>query len=162
MLLLSGGVSAGKADLVPQVLHSQGVEQIFHKVAIKPGKPVWFGKLSSNENGRPCLVFGLPGNPASSLACFHVFVLPALRRLFGMSAWRSVTTVAKLSKGIDIRGGRTTYWPAVLSEESATCEPLDWRGSADIRAVSAANCLAIFPSEQTSYKTGEEIRVLRL
>ena len=76
VLLLSGGVSAGVLDLVPKVFQELGVRQVFHKVSVKPGKPVWFGVRS--EAGRPTLVFGLPGNPVSSLVCFELFVRPAL------------------------------------------------------------------------------------
>src|SRR5262249_47767571 len=73
MLILSGGVSAGKLDLVPGILQELGVEPHFHKVAMKPGKPVFFGTLGET------VVFGLPGNPVSSLVCFELFVRPAIR-----------------------------------------------------------------------------------
>src|SRR5205823_9213416 len=76
-LVLSGGVSAGKLDLVPGVLEELGVQAHFHKVALKPGKPVFFG----TRNGTS--VFGLPGNPVSALVCFELFVRPAIRRLAG-------------------------------------------------------------------------------
>src|SRR5690606_24617992 len=81
ILILSGGVSAGVLDLVPSVLAEQGVEQVFHKVNMKPGKPLWFGKRQSGT--RTTLVFGLPGNPVSSLVGFHLFVRHALTRLAG-------------------------------------------------------------------------------
>ena len=77
VLLLSGGVSAGKLDLVPGVLQELGVQAHFHKVRIKPGKPLFFGTKGST------LIFGLPGNPVSSLICFELFVRPALARLMG-------------------------------------------------------------------------------
>ena len=72
VLLLSGGVSAGTLDLVPQQLAAAGVEQIFHGVNMKPGKPLWFG--IRRRESRTTLVFGLPGNPVSSLVCFELFV----------------------------------------------------------------------------------------
>src|SRR5262249_12513264 len=74
VLVLSGGVSAGKFDLVPGVLQELGVRAHFHKVALKPGKPLFFGTREG------VLVFGLPGNPVSSFVCFELFVRPALRR----------------------------------------------------------------------------------
>src|SRR5262249_22274153 len=71
MLLLSGGVSAGKLDLVPEVLAELGVRQVFHKVRIKPGQPLWFGVAVAG--GVRCCVFGLPGNPVSSMVCCELF-----------------------------------------------------------------------------------------
>ena len=79
VLILSGGVSAGKLDLVPGVLKELGVEALFHKVAMKPGKPVLFGVTPSKS-----IVFGLPGNPVSSLVCFELFVRPAIRKLMAL------------------------------------------------------------------------------
>ena len=78
VLVLSGGVSAGDLDLVPDTFRRCGVEKVFHKVRLKPGKPVWFGVLR-RAGGATTLVFGLPGNPASSLVCFELFVRPAVR-----------------------------------------------------------------------------------
>ncbi len=80
VLVLSGGVSAGKLDLVPGVLTDLGVDAVFHKVAMKPGKPVFFGMATRAQR---CLVFGLPGNPVSAYVCFELFVRPALRSLDG-------------------------------------------------------------------------------
>ena len=84
ILILSGGVSAGMMDLVPGLLKEQGVEQIFHKVKMKPGKPVWFGVRNSNE--KQTIVFGLPGNPVSSLVGFQLFVRATLDQLTGGTA----------------------------------------------------------------------------
>ena len=77
MLLISGGVSAGVKDLVPGVLAELGVSEQFHKVRIKPGKPLWFGV--SERPGRNTLVFGLPGNPVSTLVSYRLFVAPSCR-----------------------------------------------------------------------------------
>ena len=82
VIILSGGVSAGVLDLVPGVLKSLGVEQRFHKVSIKPGKPVWFG-VHTNQQGKQRYVFGLPGNPVASFVCFELFVRPLLLALAG-------------------------------------------------------------------------------
>ena len=85
MLILSGGVSAGKLDLVPDVLREAGVVAHFHHVRMKPGKPLFFGTL--DRPGQPVprtLVFGLPGNPVSSFVCFELFIRPALNRLRGL------------------------------------------------------------------------------
>ena len=80
VLVLSGGVSMGRFDLVPQVLEELGVRAIFHKVAQRPGKPLWFGMAPSGA-----AVFGLPGNPVSTLVCLTRYVLPALRGSLGQS-----------------------------------------------------------------------------
>ena len=79
VLVLSGGVSAGVMDLVPRVLADLGVEQIFHKLNLKPGKPLWFGV--ARAAGDPTLVFGLPGNPMSSFVCCELFVRPAIAQI---------------------------------------------------------------------------------
>ena len=106
VLLLSGGVSAGVRDFVPQLLDSLGVEKVFHKVQIKPGKPVWFGML--NQDDRRTYVFGLPGNPVSSYVCFLVFVRPLLSIL---SAQRDRLPQKNiLAKDFHHRGDRQTYW----------------------------------------------------
>ena len=94
MLVLSGGVSAGKFDLVPDVLAELGVEQVFHKIALRPGKPLWFGVKDDGE--RRVLVFGLPGNPVSSLVCFELFVRPAIASLAGRGFTESATIQAQL------------------------------------------------------------------
>src|SRR5439155_20593941 len=90
ILVLSGGVSAGKFDLVPQVLAGLGVEPVFHKIALRPGKPLWFGVKEFKD--RRSLVFALPGNPVSSLVCFELFVRPAIEILAsrGFTEWTTI------------------------------------------------------------------------
>src|SRR5690606_21900958 len=80
VLILSGGVSMGKFDLVPQALEACGVRQVFHKVAQRPGKPFWFGMASTGS-----AVFALPGNPVSTLVCLARYVIPAIDRAMGAS-----------------------------------------------------------------------------
>ncbi len=160
VLVLTGGVSAGMLDLVPKVLKSLGVQQIFHKVSLKPGKPVWFG-LHDVDPHR-CLIFGLPGNPVSTFVCFHLLVREALRVLCGEAAIgdespeHGILTVAH-----EIRGDRPTYWPSRLSiiDGKALVEPLDWKGSADQRCLAAANCLAVFPMGNQTYAAGSLIDI---
>jgi molybdopterin molybdotransferase len=110
VLVLSGGVSAGVLDLVPQVLAGLGVKQVFHKVNLKPGKPLWFGVKEQT------LVFGLPGNPVSSLVCFELFVRPAIEKLSGRPPKGLPRLTAKLTQDHKQRGDRPTYWPAVFSQ----------------------------------------------
>src|SRR6185437_2783401 len=130
VLVLSGGVSAGVLDLVPGVLAELGVRQVFHKVRVKPGKPLWFGIYQRGANST--LVFGLPGNPVSSLVCFELFVRPALARLAGRRFAGLPAVTARLTTEFAQRGDREAYHPGLLGEspDGATVEPLRWKGSA--------------------------------
>ena len=162
ILLLSGGVSAGVLDLVPAALAAAGVEQVFHKVELKPGKPLWFGCLI--ENHHPRLVFGLPGNPVSSLVCFELFVRPAIARMSGRRAGAPHHRTGLLTRGHSQRGNRPTYFPSILSEEEdrLTVSPIDWRGSADQRSLVRANGLALFPAGDHDYAAGDAVLTIPL
>ena len=138
ILVISGGVSAGVLDLVPAVLESLGVERVFHKVNLKPGKPLWFGvKEVGQASSLPhkTLVFGLPGNPVSSLVCFELFVRPAIARMLGCEDGGLQRIVARLGRDFHQRGDRVTMFPASLraDDHGITATPLDWRGSGDLR-----------------------------
>ena len=162
ILVISGGVSAGALDLVPPVLIEIGVEQVFHKVKLKPGKPLWFGVFRGEAHVK--LVFGLPGNPVSSLVCFELFVCPAIDCLAGRPPERTAAIKARLCTAHTHKGDRPTYHPAVLRSEGdhRTVEPLDWKGSADMRTLCAADALALFPAGQRRYEPGEVIDVVPL
>jgi molybdopterin molybdotransferase len=162
VLVLSGGVSAGKFDLVPAVLAELGVEKVFHKVALRPGKPLWFG--TKREGDRIVLVFGLPGNPMSSFVCFELFVRPALAALAGRGFTGARTTVARLTRGYDHAGGRIAYLPARLASapDQAAVEILPWHGSADLVTVARANGLARLPVEKRQFLPGDSLEVLAL
>jgi molybdopterin molybdotransferase len=155
MLLVCGGVSAGKKDLVPRVLQNLGTTDIFHKVKIRPGKPLWFGLAPSRtdpmstDSFRP-LVFGLPGNPASVLATSLLFVSRAYAKLAGKEPLiPRGDDPAHLTKPVPHRGDRASYLPARewYDEPSgdSVIEVLDWAGSADLRTFLQANALAEFP-----------------
>ena len=158
VLLLTGGVSAGILDLVPQVLREEGVEEILHGVRMKPGKPLFVGVL--RQSGRQCLVFGLPGNPVSSLACFELFVRPVLERMGGRTSVSSLR--ALLTRNFTVRGDRTICQPVQLrlSEGHLTAEPLAWNSSADLKSASDANGMAIFEPERGDYVAGEMVQVI--
>jgi molybdopterin molybdotransferase len=162
ILVLSGGVSAGVLDLVPRVLAELQVEQVFHKVRLKPGKPLWFGVSRGRPRG--CLVFGLPGNPVSSLVCFALFVQPAIGSLAGKAATGITPTAGRLAHEFAHRGDRPTYHPAICRQgnDGAEIELLRWQGSADLFGLSRANALAIFPEGDRSYEAGERIAYLVL
>ena len=165
VLILSGGVSAGTRDLVPSALIDAGVTEVFHKVRIKPGKPIWFGLGPARDGGRPGpLVFGLPGNPGGTLAGFRVFVRPALEVLGGHADGfeRSAATIAgRLDRPYAHRGDRPTYHPCACDfATSDAVVPLPWAGSADLRALAAADGFALFPAGDHDYQVGDPVEVL--
>ncbi len=178
LLLLSGGVSAGDLDLVPAVLKEAGVAEVFHKVNVKPGKPVWFGVagwgsgLGNREwsGGRTpgegsrgaetkCLVFGLPGNPVSTLVCFELFAKTAIHRLLGIDPPGPQPVAGMLAAAYENRGDRPTYYPArieVGGDGRLTVTRVRWAGSGDLRATAEANGAAVFEANR-SYAAGERI-----
>jgi molybdopterin molybdotransferase len=164
VLLLSGGVSAGKLDLVPGVLREAGVAAHFHKVEMKPGKPIFFGTALRLGGGEPTLVFGLPGNPVSVLVCFELFVRPALRRLRGYAEGGPRLVTAKLNAKFAYRTDRPTYHPAHLewSAKGWRVQPVPWIGSADLRALTQANALILFPAGDHRHRAGQLFEVLSL
>jgi molybdopterin molybdotransferase len=163
VLLLSGGVSAGKLDLVPGVLHKAGVIAHFHKVEMKPGKPLLFGTYP-RPGGAPTLVFGLPGNPVSVLVCFELFVRPALRRLRGHADPGPHFLLAVLSDDFAYRTDRPTYHPAHLEATAGgwRVRPVPWIGSADLRALTQANALMLLPPGDHRYRAGQVFEALSL
>jgi len=162
VLVLSGGVSAGVLDLIPEVLAANGVKQVFHKVHLKPGKPIWFGIRKDSQGDK--LVFGLPGNPVSSLVCFELFVRPALASLAGQDFDRIERRTAHLATSHSRYSDRPTYFPARLFDRDGQpqVEPLAWKGSADLRTLADANCLALFPPRDSQFDAGETIEIFLL
>jgi molybdopterin molybdotransferase len=169
ILLLSGGVSAGVLDLVPGVLRELGVVEVFHKVSLKPGKPLWFGVFDHGE--RRTLVFGLPGNPVSTFVCFRLFVKMALvclatdiaHRFKPNPGFANITIPARLGADFTHRGDRPTYHPARTKRQGDGSEivfPLAWKGSGDLRTLLDADCLIAFPPGDAKYSTGDEVAVL--
>jgi molybdopterin molybdotransferase len=165
ILVLSGGVSAGKLDLVPGVLQELGVVSHFHKVEMKPGKPVFFGTRADT------LVFGLPGNPVSALVCFELFVRPALRRLRGHAEAGPLMVQAELTEDFAYRTDRPTYHPAWLELPSGGCEtpgagwrvqPVPWFGSPDLRGLTRCNALVLFPPGDLQHQKGQRFPVIRM
>lgn len=157
VMLLTGGVSMGDFDYVPQVLESCGVKLHLHGVAIKPGKPLLFGSTA-----RGSFVFGLPGNPVSVMVCFEEFVVPLLRRLAG---WREGILHADLSttvtETVRKKPGRVFYCSARLSwrDGELLARPVFGHGSGDYTAAAYANGTMIIPGETTVVKAGEKAAV---
>lgn len=165
VLLITGGVSAGMMDLVPGVLGQLGVKQVFHKVKMKPGKPVWFGVLQEDEHRT--LVFGLPGNPVSALVGMVLFVKPALAALAGEEFAAPRTLPAVLTKEIKHKAGRATYYPCLIEhgrrqEGKPSVTPLAWRGSADLATVTKANALLLLEMGVSQYEAGQVVEVIAL
>lgn len=168
VLVTSGGVSAGTRDFVPRVFDELGVEKIFHRVQLKPGKPVWFGVKRSPD--RNTLVFGLPGNPVSSLVCFELLVRPAINKLSGLGRRGLRSIRARLGVDFPVQGDREVYHPAFVDADRSTVKgvhspvvnPVLWRGSGDLSALSAANALIVFPSGDHHYVANDEVDVLLL
>jgi len=161
MLLLSGGVSAGKYDFVEKVLQDLGAEFFFDAVAIRPGKPVVFGWCG----GKP--VFGLPGNPVSTMVTFELFAVPAIEALAGLRPAQSLSTFkAKLAHPLNEKAGVAHFLPARLthpsgdSDAAPTVEALLWEGSGDIGAVVRGNCFVIVHPARLQLPAGEWVDVL--
>jgi molybdopterin molybdotransferase len=168
VLIVTGGVSAGQRDLVPGVLEELGVARVFHKIRLKPGKPLWFGVCPARDGGTGTLVFGLPGNPVSGLVGFLLFVRPALERLAGRTGEGREPVMACLAREFVHRGDRPTYHPTRWvrrsgdSAAAGTIEPLDWAGSADLLGVARADGLAVFPAGDRVFREGEIVAFLPL
>ena len=145
VLLISGGVSTGDFDLVPGVLADAGVRRVFHKVNVKPGKPLWFGVYDGPRG--PVAVCGLPGNPVSSLTGFELFVRPTLRRLGGRADCEPAAFPAVLTAPVTNRGDRPLYRPVRIERGApTTADPVRWAGSGDLRGAAAANGAALIPA----------------
>jgi molybdopterin molybdotransferase len=159
VLLLSGGVSAGKLDLVPEVLRDAGVRPHFHKIRMKPGKPLFFGTRGQT------LVFGLPGNPVSTFVCFELFVRPALQKLRGESDTGPPQVRANLVKEFAARNDRPTYHPAWLhqaEEGNWQARAVEWFGSPDLRGLLQSNALLVLPAGEYRWPAGEMLDVIRV
>jgi molybdopterin molybdotransferase len=150
------------------VLADLGIDQVFHKVALRPGKPLWFGIKNGDE--RRTLVFGLPGNPVSSFVCFELFVRPTIAALAGRGFSQPLTITAQLNHEFEHGGGRAAYLPARVNyrndelRRSGDLEPaveiLPWQGSGDLAALAHANGLACLPAEKCRLAVGAPIKVL--
>jgi len=155
-LVLTGGVSMGKYDLVEGVLKALDAEFFFDAVAIRPGKPAVFAVCKDKP------VFGLPGNPVSTMVTFQLFVTPAIDLLSGADAHPLPLVEARLSEALNERPGLTHFLPARIEWRGA--EPqvsaLKWQGSGDIAALAGANCFLMVPAERENIPSGEQVSVL--
>ena len=179
LLLLTGGVSMGKYDLVEQVLGEIGAEFYFTGARIQPGKPVVFGSCacgadilvradrSSTAGTRtgvsaPRYFFGLPGNPVSTMVTFRLFAQPMIDALEGARPGPLVFLKARLKADLRTKTGFTRFLPAVLSGafENSEVELAAWQGSGDIAALARANCYLVIPPDRERIPAGELVSVL--
>jgi molybdopterin molybdotransferase len=153
LVLLSGGVSAGKYDMVEKVLADLGAEFFFDRVKIQPGQPLVYGGVGGKQ------FFGLPGNPVSTMVTFEVFARAAVELLGGASQAPLPLLSARLSTDFRHKPGLTRFLPARVNE-SGEVAPEPWHGSGDIVAVTRANAFLVADADRETWAKGEEIRVL--
>ena len=160
LLLISGGVSMGKYDLVEQVLASFDARFLFTGVRIQPGKPVVFGEVAMH--GRTVPFFGLPGNPVSTMVTFQLFARPLLDALAGSKPQPLPFAQASLKEEFTTKTGLTRFLPAQLggTYERPEVELVRWQGSGDLMAVSGANCYIVVPPDRERFAAGEAVTVL--
>ena len=155
MVVSSGGVSVGDYDLVKASLKKMGQEMLFWKVAMKPGKPLAFGRIDTVP------IFGLPGNPVSSFVSFEQFVRPSIRKMMGASQLSHLLVQAKLTHTVHKKAGRQHFLSAYVKWENGTCtvSPTQEQGSGILKSTVNANGLLIFPLELTEMTKGTEVTV---
>jgi molybdopterin molybdotransferase len=156
MLLLSGGVSMGKFDLVEQALKSLGAKFFFTGALIQPGKPIVFGELGSIP------FFGLPGNPVSVMVTFELFARQMVEALSGTQPERLKSAKAKLRKDFKTKTGLTRFLPARLDGglDDPEVEVVPWQGSGDMLAAARANCYLVVPPDREKLAKGEMVTVV--
>jgi molybdopterin molybdotransferase len=160
LLLLSGGVSMGKYDLVEQVLREFRAEFFFTGALIQPGKPIVFGRLPSEKGWT--YFFGLPGNPVSTQVCFALFVAPMLRALAGRTEVAPVFVEARLAEAVKGGAKVTRFLPAELSGgwEGVEVRVVGWQGSGDVVANARGNGYVVLPASVEHFPAGLTVRVL--
>ncbi|RVU00652.1 molybdopterin molybdenumtransferase MoeA [Mucilaginibacter limnophilus] len=157
-IILTGGVSAGKFDLLPEVLERLFVKQIFHKVAQRPGKPFWFGK---HENG--VLVFAFPGNPVAAFMCTHRYFLPWLRATLGMIEKPAMYAV--LDNDVTFKPELVYFMQVKLlmnNKAQLIAEPVTGNGSGDFANLADADAFMELPADKSEFKKGEVYRIIMI
>lgn len=152
IILISGGISVGDYDFVKEALLENGVEELFYKINQKPGKPMFFGSKKNT------LVFALPGNPASSLTNFYIYVYPAVKNLMGFSNTHLPKITRKLNDDIENTTGKTLFLKALYDETSVTI--LDGQASSMLNSFAIANGLVIVEQDCEKMKKGSLVTIL--
>lgn len=154
LVLVSGGISVGDYDFVGKALNELNVQQIFYKVSQKPGKPLFFGKRKQS------FVFALPGNPASALSCFYIYVRSALEKISGNNAYKLVKAQAKCNSNFIKKGGRAQFLKAIL--KNSRVDILEGQSSAMLQTFSLANALVYVPEDKKEISFGDLVEVIPL
>ena len=162
LLVLTGGVSMGRYDLVEQVLSDIRAGFFFTGAKIQPGRPVVFGKCAAGGHGTPRYFFGLPGNPVSTMVTFELFARPILEALAGMSPRKLRFVYARLKSEIRVKPGLKRFLPAILSGEfeGSQVELVPWQGSGDIAATAKANCYIVVPPDREQIPAGQFVALM--
>jgi molybdopterin molybdotransferase len=170
LLLITGGVSAGKFDLVEPALIRAGARFHFTGVRIQPGKPLVFGELRrrrptdpvQNQNRTKCPIFGLPGNPVSSAVTFLLFAAPVVAALAGQRDCGPRFALARLTEDVKTKTGLTRFFPAACTFSGAIPEVVlvPWQGSGDLAAMARANCFLVVPEDSDLLRAGSTVRIL--
>jgi molybdopterin molybdotransferase len=165
LLLMTGGVSMGRYDLVEQVLHDLKADFFFTGAKIQPGRPVVFGKCSAANGSREAkgtYFLGLPGNPVSTMVTFELFARPLVEARAGMSPQKLQFVYARLQSEVRVKTGLKRFLPAILSGDSkASCvELVRWQGSGDVAAVARANCYVVVPPDRELIRAGDFVPIM--
>ena len=155
VIVTLGGASVGDHDLVAPVTQALGAERAFHKIAMRPGKPLMSGRLFG------ALMLGLPGNPVSGLVCARLFLIPALRAMMGLGAWPPATFEARLAEPVEANGSRAHYMRAVL-EPGGLIRPLGRQDSSLMTVLAQAQALLIRPIDDPARPEGHPVRYLMM
>ncbi len=163
VLLVSGGSSVGVHDYVRPTMEALGVRMKFWRVAMKPGHPLAFGVLQQNGDGTPkdSFVFGLPGNPVSSMVCFEEFVTPMLRSMMGHARLYRRTLTARLTHDVKHQAGRTEFVRVTLAKDGSgyVATSTGSQGSGMLLSMARADGLLVVPADSTGLIAGEQVTV---
>lgn len=156
VVVLSGGVSMGKFDYIPEALTNLGVEKLFHKVAQRPGKPFWFGRSTSGK-----VVFALPGNPVSSFMCTNRYVLTWLKKHLGLV---EEAVFAELTSDVNFKPDLTYYAQVALSyssEGKILASPIEGNGSGDLANLTDSDAFMELPRGRSLFEKGGAYQILK-
>ena len=158
VFILSGGVSLGQYDFVPQILKELRVKNIFHNVALKPGKPLFFGRYKNT------LVFGCPGNPVSTLTSFMLLIKMAIRKMMGEEKVKLEIYEGIIDCSFSKRGSRKAFYPVVLEFKGGMYRvvPVAYNGSADIGAIAGASGFMIIEKDVKTLKKGQKVSFIKI
>ncbi|MFV8360499.1 gephyrin-like molybdotransferase Glp [Flavobacterium sp. LS1P3] len=154
VILVSGGISVGDYDFVKEALLSNGVEELFYKINQKPGKPLFFGKKDKT------IVFALPGNPASTLTSFYIYVHPALKISMGFESIYLLKIIRKITVPFENTSGKSLFLKGLYDDEKVTI--LESQSSAMLNTFATANALIYLPHDVVNIAKDQELQVIPL